>query len=71
MASTALLDVNLNGTLSFPIADELGERGIPFIFCTGYSDGVDAYLRASEISVVDKPIRPRNLLNAVLSAVNH
>jgi len=31
-----LLDVNLAGEQSFPVADILQERGIPFIFITGY-----------------------------------
>jgi CheY-like chemotaxis protein len=34
----ALLDVSLAGTKSFPIADELKRRGIPFLFLTGYLD---------------------------------
>ncbi|CAM3031454.1 Response regulator [Sphingomonas antarctica] len=37
----AMLDVNLDGENSGPIADLLSERGKPFIFTTGYgSDGV-------------------------------
>ncbi|MDZ4373800.1 MAG: response regulator [Phenylobacterium sp.] len=32
----ALLDVNLNGEFSYPIADALAQRGIPFMFSTGY-----------------------------------
>ncbi len=32
----ALLDVNLAGKLSYPIADVLNLRKIPFIFSTGY-----------------------------------
>ena len=37
----AMLDVNLDGQNSGPIADRLNERGLPFIFTTGYgSDGV-------------------------------
>ncbi len=32
----ALLDVNLAGKLSYPIADVLNSRKIPFIFATGY-----------------------------------
>jgi len=32
----AVLDVNLAGDLSFPIADLLRSRGIAFIFLTGY-----------------------------------
>jgi DNA-binding response OmpR family regulator len=33
----AVLDVNINGQLSFPIAEILKARGIPFVFATGYS----------------------------------
>ena len=32
----AILDVNLAGTFSFPVADILRQRSIPFIFATGY-----------------------------------
>jgi len=32
----AVLDINLNGELSFPVADVLLERGLPFVFATGY-----------------------------------
>ncbi len=43
----AVLDVNLHGRKSYPIADALEGRGITFIFTTGYgADAVDsAYLR--------------------------
>ena len=34
----AMLDVNLNGNNSFPVANTLAARGIPFLFSTGYSD---------------------------------
>jgi CheY-like chemotaxis protein len=32
----ALLDINLGGKQSFPIADALESRGIPYVFLTGY-----------------------------------
>jgi CheY-like chemotaxis protein len=32
----AILDVNLAGVQSFPVADALAARGIPFTFATGY-----------------------------------
>src|SRR5674476_977123 len=32
----AVLDVNLNGEMSYPIADALTARGVPFVFVTGY-----------------------------------
>jgi CheY-like chemotaxis protein len=32
----AILDVNLDGRMSFPVADLLSARGVPFVFATGY-----------------------------------
>lgn len=34
----ALLDINLHGEQSYPLAYLLRERGTPFIFVTGYGD---------------------------------
>jgi CheY-like chemotaxis protein len=34
-----LLDVNLGGTLSFPLAATLEKQGVPFVFMTGYDEG--------------------------------
>jgi CheY-like chemotaxis protein len=36
----AILDVNLDGKLCFPIAAVLSERGVPFFFVTGYSNDI-------------------------------
>jgi CheY-like chemotaxis protein len=35
----AILDLNLGGVLTYPAADVLAERGIPFIFATGDGSG--------------------------------
>ncbi len=35
---SAILDVNVHGTLSYPIATLLADRSVPFIFATGYGD---------------------------------
>lgn len=32
----AVLDINLDGTMSYPLADALAARGIPYLFTTGY-----------------------------------
>jgi CheY-like chemotaxis protein len=32
----ALLDLNLNGVRSYPVADALAAHGVPFAFATGY-----------------------------------
>ena len=34
----AILDVNLDGQEIFPVADILKERGLPFVFVTGYGE---------------------------------
>ena len=33
----AVLDINLNGQKSYPVADALEARSVPFVFLTGYS----------------------------------
>ncbi|HEY0598548.1 response regulator [Brevundimonas sp.] len=35
----ALLDVNVAGKQVFPIAQALKDRGVPFVFSTGYGEG--------------------------------
>ncbi len=34
----ALLDVNLAGKTIYPVADILKERGVPYVFASGYGD---------------------------------
>ena len=34
----AVLDVNLHGEKSYPVAARLDELGVPFVFATGYGD---------------------------------
>ena len=36
----AVLDINLRGEMAFALADALGERQVPVLFATGYSDTV-------------------------------
>ncbi len=49
----AILNVWLHGELSFPIADELHQRGIPFVFVTGSS--TDAKRQYPEVTCHPKP----------------
>ena len=35
----ALLDVNVAGKQVFPVAQALKDRGVPFVFSTGYGEG--------------------------------
>lgn len=64
----AILDVNLNGRLSFPIATTLSERGVPVVFASGYdlrergSAGVDGVY-------VTKPYTSDRVRQALLTAL--
>jgi CheY-like chemotaxis protein len=60
----AVLDINIAGTQSFPVADILRERGIPFVFASGYgSDGLmDGYRHEATLR---KPYEPREIRRAI------
>jgi two-component sensor histidine kinase len=62
----AVLDVNLNGELVYPVADMLAESGVPFIFVTGYSPDL-VEKRFAEVPVVQKPVQIVDLQRAFLS----
>ena len=50
----AILDINLAEKHSFPVADRLSERDIPFIFASGYgASGLNERYR--EARIVQKP----------------
>lgn len=56
----ALLDVHINGRNVFDFADQLAQRGIPFVFATGYGErGIPERHRASP--VLQKPFQPADL----------
>ncbi|OYY76350.1 MAG: hypothetical protein B7Y43_15785 [Sphingomonas sp. 28-62-20] len=59
----ALLDINLDGEMSWAVAEVLNERGIPFAFSSGYdqSNVLPDYLAGSEI--IAKPYRIEELTN--------
>jgi CheY-like chemotaxis protein len=62
-----VLDVNLNGQLSFPIAEVVRQRGIPLIFASGY----DLRERTSEfgdVPCVTKPYSHARLMLALDAA---
>ncbi len=60
----AVLDVRLQSEDSYPVAERLQERKIPFLFITGYSSGEieDRYRRHA---CLQKPFSSRGLLEAV------
>ena len=57
----AMLDMNLNGNQSRPVADALAARGVPFVFSTGYS-GNDMREGYRDRPVLKKPFRYDDLV---------
>jgi CheY-like chemotaxis protein len=64
----AILDVNLKGETSYPVADLLELREIPFLFATGY--GIQAIPeKYRRHTVLQKPFRKQDLAEALLKAM--
>jgi CheY-like chemotaxis protein len=60
----AILDLNLDGFASYPIADELAARAVPFLFLTGYDkEAVDR--RYASIPLLQKPVDEQSLRQAI------
>jgi CheY-like chemotaxis protein len=63
----ALLDINLAGEMSYPVAEVLQSRNIPFAFATGYGTvGLPSGLRAAP--VLTKPFRRDQLCDILRDA---
>ena len=58
----AIIDVNLGGTKSYPVADALARLGIPFVFSTGYTDHGD------RPDLEDRPVLRKPYTRAALIA---
>jgi len=60
----AILDVNLNGQPISPVAEILAQRGVPFVFATGYGQrGVPEPYR--QTPTLQKPFKAEALAQAI------
>lgn len=64
----ALLDVNLNGAESLPVAALLKRAGLPFVFTTGYGSVVRGE-EFADAPLVTKPYRTKDLAAAIARAL--
>jgi DNA-binding response OmpR family regulator len=64
----AILDLNLGGALTYPVADMLRDKGVPFIFATGYGSGglKEAY---SDLPTLQRPFNQEALGLAIMGAL--
>lgn len=68
----AVLDLNLDGKLTYPVADILMRRGLPFMFLTGYGSKALPE-RYQHISILQKPFYPQEFerrIAAILRPAN-
>lgn len=65
----AMLDVNLGSGNSFPVAEELERRRIPYIFATGYGDHTIIPRSLKHVPVVRKPYDPDQLAATLARAL--
>jgi CheY-like chemotaxis protein len=60
----AIVDLNLAGRATYPVADRLASRGIPFAFVTGYG-AAGLKPEYSHLPVLQKPFRTEDLRRIV------
>lgn len=65
----AVLDLNLGSSSSEQVAARLGEVGIPFVFATGYRDGIHIPDQFTGVPVVRKPVAEKALAIALHRAM--
>lgn len=60
----AVLDINLRQTMVFPIADLLRQRGVPFVFATGY-ESIVIPERLRDAVHCEKPVEAARIADAL------
>ena len=66
LIDAAVLDIDLRGNAVYPVADRLFDRGVPFVFATGY-DVAQFDPRYAEIARFEKPFDSRRVAAAVMA----
>jgi CheY-like chemotaxis protein len=64
----ALLDVNLGRETVYPLADRLRERGVPYVFLTGYGAEILPEHHRDR-RVVSKPFDPQQVLKTLMRSM--
>lgn len=65
----AVIDANLRGVPSVPVAFALREAGIPFVVCSGYR-AEDLFPTFGEVTLVAKPVHSGRLVTALKSSLD-
>lgn len=64
-----VLDVNINGEMSFPVAEKFSARGVPVVFATGYDlRGREPFAGGCGVCI-EKPYTSERLQEAIHTAL--
>lgn len=66
----AILDVDLFGKSSAPVAKELERRGCPYFFLTGYENTARLPSHLHSVRCMRKPVDPEHLTATLLEELN-
>ncbi len=66
----AILDANLRGESSLPIAERLHDRGVPVIFATGYASMASLPEPLASAPTLTKPVSEQVLADAIATALD-
>ena len=69
--TAAVLDIRLGRETIAPVARELAQRGIPFVFYTGQIDADAMRTEWPDRRFVPKPAQPRTIVKAVADLLHH
>lgn len=64
MPDVGVIDANLRGESSAPVAERMRELGIPFCVCTGYREA-DLKTQFGDVATLQKPIDAGALLRLI------
>ncbi len=65
----AVLDVNLRGEMVFPLAADLENRGVPFLFHTANIDMPELRTSFAAYPVCNKPTKVESLTNSIATLI--
>jgi CheY-like chemotaxis protein len=64
----AIMDINLHGKMSYPVAEKMVQRGIPVILVTGYA-AQEPPGSLKSVQIVPKPYRSEQIAAALKNAI--
>ena len=65
----AVLDLNLGGDVSAPLAAALAERDVPFVIVTGYGESYMTFPEFEHAHVAEKPVDYQQVVRALSDAL--